>query len=1043
MLKMIIDSGTSCNIIDRETWESLKCASIECKCGDTVKTIFSYGSTKPLKTAGTFYSTVEFGGNCLENVEFIVIEGKGKSLLGRDTATKLGLLKLGPEVNTINTTTYTDTILKKYSTCFEGLGKLENFQLKIPIDQNVDPIIQPVRRVPYNLREKLSQKLDELERLDIIEKVNEPSEWISPVVVVPKPGDDIRLCVDMRRANQAVKRVHHPIPTVDELLQELNNSKVFSKLDIKWEYHQIELEKESRGITTFITHRGLYRYKRLNFGISCAVEMFQKVLQQILQSCEGVQNILDDIIVHASTQEEHDKRLENVLSVLQNKGITLNREKCMFNLPKLEFMGVVLSDCGVGPSDTKVNDVLNAREPSNASEVRSFLGLVQYSARFIPDLATISAPLRNLIRKNVSFTWGQAEQNSFDKLKQELASADTLGYFDKNAPTQVIADASPVGLGAVLTQKQGDDYRVICYASRSLTDTERKYSQIEKESLSLVWACERFHAYLYFTDFELLTDHKPLECLFSPKSKPCARIERWVLRLQPYKFKVRYISGSKNIADSLSRLLSKKLENSKSKRHKWDETNEYVKFVARESTPVAMTTREIEEASDLDQELCAIRDCLTNGQWYKLKYTEYLPMRNELSAIGRLILRGTRIVIPKCLRERILSLGHDGHPGIVCMKRRLRTNVWWPNMDKEIEKYCKSCYGCQLVSQPTPPEEMIRTELPSGPWEYLQADLLGPLPDGNYVFVLVDLYSRFFEIAIMKTITSEKITSTLWKCFVTHGLPLKIQTDNGSQFTSEHFQNFMLELGIVHGRITPYWSPAQGQVERENRSILKRIKIAQAEKRDWKAELDHYLMMYRSTPHSTTGVSPAEALYSRQIRTKLPKLQEFNYSNDQEMRDRDHELKEKGKLYSDKRRNARKSDIKAGDKVLMKQSKENKFSTQFRPDPFKAVDKTGNSVLVESDKGVRYRRNVTHLKKFHERKPVNGEENPLESNSREHREASVDLRSSEPTPFLTELSQHGENDVGGSQVERNISPYNTRSASERRIPDKYKDYIMD
>ena len=201
--------------------------------------------------------------------------------------------------------------------------------------------------------------------------------------------------------------------------------------------------------------------------------------------------------------------------------------------------------------------------------------------------------------------------------------------------------------------------------------------------------------------------------------------------------------------------------------------------------------------------------------------------------------------------------------------------------------------------------------------------------------------------------------------------------------------------------------------------------------------------MYRSTPHSTTGVSPAEALYSRQIRTKLPKLQELNYSNDQEMRDRDHELKEKGKMYSGKRRNARKSDIKAGDKVLMKQSKENKFSTQFRPDPFKAVDKTGNSVLVESDKGVRYRRNVTHLKKFHERKPVNGEENRLDSNSREHREASVDLRSSEPTPFLTELSQHGENDVGGSQVERNISPYNTRSASERRIPDKYKDYIMD
>ncbi|MCG8113621.1 MAG: RNase H-like domain-containing protein, partial [Candidatus Thiodiazotropha taylori] len=209
-----------------------------------------------------------------------------------------------------------------------------------------------------------------------------------------------------------------------------------------------------------------------------------------------------------------------------------SRKKCEFNLPKLEFMGHVLSESGVGPSEAKVSAVLNAREPRSISEVRSWLGLVQYNARFIPDLATISAPLRELTHKNAIFKWGQAEQNSFDRLKKCLASAGTLAYYDKNAQTQVIADASPVGLGAVLTQKQGDDYRVISYASRSLTDTEKRYSQTEKEALSLVWACERFHVYLYGTNFELLTDHKPLETIFAPRSrsKSCARIERWVLR---------------------------------------------------------------------------------------------------------------------------------------------------------------------------------------------------------------------------------------------------------------------------------------------------------------------------------------------------------------------------------------------------------------------------------------------------------------------------------------------------------------------------------
>ena len=518
-LNMLIDSGSSCNIVDRDTWERLKQMKIKCETSKQTKKIFSYGSKDPLKVAGTFWTNITVGDRTLENVEFIVIEGHGNPLLGRKTSLDLGILKMGPsEVNSINSTKMTkDQIIHDYSKCFEGFGKLKDFQLQIPIDPEVEPVIQNVRRVPFNLREKLGNKLDELEKLDIIEKVNEPSKWISPVVVVPKPGGDIRLCVDMRQPNEAVKRVCHFIPTIDEL-QDMNESTVFSKLDIKWAYHQIELRPESREITTFITHKGLYRYKRLNFGISCAVEMFQKVIQQVIQGCDGVQNILDDIIVHAPNQEEHDKRLQKLLSVLQEKGITLNREKCEFSMPKLEFMGLVLSERGVGPSEAKVSAVMNAREPMSVSEVRSWLGLVQYNARFIPDLATVSEPLRKLTHQNAMFKWGQAEQKSFDQLKKCLANAETLGYYDKNAPTQVIADASPVGLGAVLTQKHGDDYRVICYASRSLTDTEKRYSQTEREALALVWACERFHAWLFGSDFELLTDHKPLETIFSPKS---------------------------------------------------------------------------------------------------------------------------------------------------------------------------------------------------------------------------------------------------------------------------------------------------------------------------------------------------------------------------------------------------------------------------------------------------------------------------------------------------------------------------------------------
>ncbi|VDI25706.1 Hypothetical predicted protein [Mytilus galloprovincialis] len=253
-------------------------------------------------------------------VNMIQSKGKGQALLSRNTAEQLGVLQL------VHSVSEPGTIKDKYPECFTGVGKLKSFQLQIPIDPDVEPVIQPMRRVPFNLRDKLGKKLDELLDLDIIEHVNEPSQWVSPVVVVPKrSGDDIRLCVDMRQANTAVKRVRHPIPTIDELLQDMNSSKVFSKLDVTWAYHQIELKPESREITTFVTHKGLFRYKRLMFGISCAPELYQNIMQQVLQGCEGVHNIMDDIIVHASNQVEHDKCLENVVRVLRDKGITLKQ----------------------------------------------------------------------------------------------------------------------------------------------------------------------------------------------------------------------------------------------------------------------------------------------------------------------------------------------------------------------------------------------------------------------------------------------------------------------------------------------------------------------------------------------------------------------------------------------------------------------------------------------------------------------------------------------------------------------------------------------
>ena len=221
------------------------------------------------------------------------------------------------------------------------------------------PVTQPIRRTPFSLRSKVEAKIQELVDLDIIEPAQGPTTWVNPVVVVPKSGGDIRLCIDMRRANQAIQRERHPIPTVDEIMKSLNGSKVFSKLDLKWGYHQLELTPDSREITTFVTHCGLFRYKRLLFGVNSASEQYQYEIQTALAGIDGQENISDDIIVHGKDKKEHDACLERVIKRLGERGLTLNATKCQFSMDKLTFVGMVLSGNGISCAVQRRNPVLS------------------------------------------------------------------------------------------------------------------------------------------------------------------------------------------------------------------------------------------------------------------------------------------------------------------------------------------------------------------------------------------------------------------------------------------------------------------------------------------------------------------------------------------------------------------------------------------------------------------------------------------------------------------------------------------------------------
>ncbi|XP_064637112.1 uncharacterized protein K02A2.6-like [Lineus longissimus] len=341
-------------------------------------------------------------------------------------------------------------------------------------------------------------------------------------------------------------------------------------------------------------------------------------------------------------------------------------------------------------------------------------------------------------------------------------------------------------------------------------------------------------------------------------------------------------------------------------------------------------------------------------------------------------------------------------------------------MDRDAERECKTCPGCQLVAQPSYPEPMKRTEMPTMPWQDVGLDLLGPMPEGEYILAVVNYFSRYFEVDIVKSVTTTDMIRSLNEIFASHGYPLSFKSDNGPQFISEKFECYLEECGIEHRLSPALWPQANGEIERQNRTMFKYMRIAHAQGKDWKEELFNTLLSYRSTPHESTGVTPAKLMFNREIRTKLPELRD-NTPRNLEARDRDAESKQKGKDYADQRRHAKDSDLNVGDRVLMQQAKKNKLTTRYGEKPLTVVEKTGSKVTVETDGGKQYRRNSAHLRRFEEQTTEDSTDNDIET------EIAIDddiAEDTEPVP------------QGSPQK------IVTRFGREIKVPTKFKDFDM-
>nr|XP_055076377.1 uncharacterized protein K02A2.6-like [Misgurnus anguillicaudatus] len=700
------------------------------------------------------------------------------------------------------------------------------------------------------------------------------SEWATPVVPVIKKDGSVRLCGDFKvTLNPAICVDHYPIPRIEDLFASLAGGQLFSKLDLSSAYLQMPVAHESRKLLTISTHKGLFVYNRLPFGIAPAPALFQKAMDQILLGIPNTHCYLDDILITGRNNVEHLKTLDQVLTRLEEYGLRLQREKCEFFKQSLEYLGHYIDAAGLHKSSEKIKAIMEAPAPTNVSQLRSFLGMINYYGRFIPNLASLLNPLNALLCKDKKWCWSVACEQSFQEVKDILTSPAVLTHYDPALPIRLACDASPYGVGAVISHVCPDgEEKPIAFASRTLSKAEQNYAQIEREALSIIFGIRKFHQYLYGRRFTLFTDHQPLTAILSPnKSIPsmaAARMQRWALILAAHDYVLEYKKAALHAnADGLSRLPLPVTHTEK--------TDTVDVFYAAQIATLPVSSAEIRRDTLKDPSLSPVLDMVSTGRFPKFKEVPqgllpFVTRRNELTVVQGCLMWGSRVVVPTKLRNRVLADLHLGHPGVVRMKHLARSYVWWPGIDGQIESQSKTCQSCQRIQNAPCPAPLHPWVWPAHPWERIHVDFAGPF-EGHMYFIVVDAHSKWPEVSIMDSTTTSKTIQVLRGLFSRYGIPNVIVSDNGPQFCAEEFSFFLKANGVQHIRSAPYHPSSNGQAERFVQTFKHALKASKGSA-PIQQRLDGFLLTYRNTPHATTKESPAMLFLNRKLRTRLDLL---------------------------------------------------------------------------------------------------------------------------------------------------------------------------
>lgn len=779
----------------------------------------------------------------------------------------------------------------------EPLGKTNMYTHDVKLKDPNEVIYQRQYRIPVKYQDELDKIVDGMLKDGVISPSTSPYNF--PVVLVKKKDGTLRMCIDFRRLNEVTIPMRFPLPIIQELVQKLRSSKVFSCLDLVSAFWQIPLTESTSEKMAFSTRKGKFRFNRLPFGLVDASASMSRCLTSALTEVLGVSALIyiDDIVVYSKSEEEHLTHLDKVFEKLRLAGLKVKLSKCDLFKEQIQFLGHTVSKEGVRVDVSKEEKINSFPVPRTKKEVKRLLGFTSYYRSFVPNYAKITEPIARLLKTGQEFEWKEEQEESFKKVKSDLLARIILSFPDFEKPFFIVTDASNYALGAALMQEVDGKLLPITFASKLLSETERRYSVCKKEALGVIYALKHFRYVILGYDVTILTDHRPLVSLFKRTLPEDSVLARYAVFAQEYCPKLRYIPGRLNLfADLLSRAPFNLVEEAEDLLDVEDRFEEAL-YYSEEISPMTAALQEANHYMPCEEEKLIeeqkkdplwspIRTFLTEeaGAADDVRVPEGMKMEdfvmhNNVLYYVREVKRADGeqdkivLVIPESLASRAISLSHDeidsGHVGRERTLEKLQRYYHVNNAKKKVRRHVNSCKECKLNNG------RIRGRVPakgypvsSQPWERTSIDLMGPLPTtttGNkYVMVVADFLTRFIIAVAIPNKEASTIVAALRKyLFSPFAAPMEIISDNAAEFVGSLFNNMCKTFGVKKTEVAPYHPASNGLVERANGKIVRALKIYvnAVEAYEWDEILPEVVSMINTTYNSSIGENPHFALF--------------------------------------------------------------------------------------------------------------------------------------------------------------------------------------